>query len=238
MSNWATPYARVLTKSATFTALLSEKPDGYLITAATVPVAATLFDPAGQFGGFASGFGQIRIINSASSRNIVTIATAAGSIVGNTTLYPGQSATFMSDGYSVWYQVNPQGSLGILSTSLSAAQIIAMNGTPVELVPSPGTGKIILVHSIEMTIVRTSTAFTGGGAVEYRYTGASGAKVSADMSSSLITGSAGTAYASVAGVATELTPVPAVGIYITNATAVFAAGTGVATVNVMYRVVT
>jgi hypothetical protein len=235
--NFGTPYARVSAQVADFTALVADKADAYLVTAATVPVTASLYDPSGNFGGYASGRGRVRVINSASSRNYVVLATVVGSIVGQAILYPGQSADLISDGTSVWYNISVNGS-GFLQTSVSAAQIIAMYTTPVSVVPAPATGKIVVVDHLVNKAVRTSTAFTGGGAVEYRYTDGSGAKVSADTAAAHITGAAGTAYSAVRGVTTELVPVAAAAIVMTNATQVFAAGTGTVQVSVQYRVVT
>lgn len=164
------------------------------------------------------------------------VAGSSGdSVLGQALVLPGQFIRYDSDG-SDWYALNPPGLQGLAEISLSAANIIAMNTTPVTLISSPGSGRVILVHSITLQIIRTATAFTGGGAVEFRYNNGSGAKVSADMSSSLITGAAGTAYASVAGVTAELTVVPAVPLVITNATAAFAAGTGTAKVRVAYSI--
>jgi len=80
------------------------------------------------------------------------------------------------------------------TVSLTAAQIKAMYTTATNVVLVPGvTGKVIVVESILLKMVRTSTAFTGGGAVEFRYTDNSGAKVTADISATMITGEAGTA---------------------------------------------
>jgi hypothetical protein len=87
--------------------------------------------------------------------------------------------------------------------------------------------------------VRTATAFTGGGAVEFRYTDASGAKVTADVAAALVTtGGAGTAYAHVRGIEASITPVANAAVVITNATAAFAAGTGTAQLSIVYRIVT
>lgn len=121
---------------------------------------------------------------------------------------------------------------------LTAAQIIAMGTTPIALIAAPGAGKIIIVEAILFKAVRTSTAFTGGGAVEFRYTDASGQKISADVAAAMITGAAGTAYAHVAGIEASITPVANAAIVITNATAAFAAGTGAVNISIKYRVVT
>lgn len=122
------------------------------------------------------------------------------------------------------------------AVDLSAANILAMRATPVTLIAAPGAGKINLIEEITVKIVRTSTAFASGGAVEFRYTDGSGAKVTADMSATLITGAAGTAYASCKAVTTELTPVANAAIVITNATGAFTTGTGTAKVYIKYRV--
>ena len=125
------------------------------------------------------------------------------------------------------------------SVNLSAANIIAMGTTPVELIAAPAAGKMILVESLTFKMVRTSTAFTGGGAVEFRYTNGSGAKVTADIAATVVTtGGAGTEYNHVGGVIASFTPVAAANIVITNATAPFADGTGTAVVTLKYRVIT
>lgn len=125
-----------------------------------------------------------------------------------------------------------------IQVPLSAANIIAMGTTPVELIAAPAAGKLILVESITFKMVRTATAFTGGGAVEFRYTNASGAKVSADIAASVVTtGGAGTEYNHVGGVIASFTPVAAAAIVIRNATAAFADGTGTAVVTIKYRII-
>lgn len=237
MGNFATPYGRVIAKNATFTALLSDKPDGYLITAATVPVVATLFDPKGQFGGFASGFGNIRVINSASSLNIVVVATAAGSIIGNTILLPGQSAIFTSDGGGNWYNFDPASPASV-SVAITAANFLALNTTPKSLVPAPGSGYIVIPNHFLFTMTRTGTAFANGGALEFRYTNASGAKVSADIAAAVVTtGGAGVELAAVGGIVSAITPVANAAVVVNAASADFITGTGTAVCRATYRVI-
>jgi hypothetical protein len=130
------------------------------------------------------------------------------------------------------------GGSGTAHVNLTAAQIIAMGTTPVSLIAAPGTGKAIIVDNITVKMTRTATAFTGGGAVEFRYTDASGAKVTDDVAAALVTtGGAGTAFANVRGIEASVTPVANAAIVITNATAAFAAGTGTAVVSIAYHVV-
>lgn len=122
--------------------------------------------------------------------------------------------------------------------SLSSAQILALNATPVTLVAAPGAGKIIAVDRITLKMVTTATAYANGGALEFRYTDASGAKVTADIAAAVVTAGAGTSYTSVAGVTTSLTNVANAPIVIDNATAPFITGTGTAVVTIQYQILT
>jgi hypothetical protein len=133
--------------------------------------------------------------------------------------------------------VFPGGS-GSAHIALTAAQIIAMGTTPVSLIAAPGAGRVIIVDNITFKMVRTATAFTGGGAVEFRYTDASGAKVTADVAEAVVdTAGAATEFANVRGIEASLTPVANAAIVITNATAAFATGTGTAVVSIDFHVV-
>jgi hypothetical protein len=126
-----------------------------------------------------------------------------------------------------------------VQVSLTAAQIIAMYTTPVVLVAAPGTGKTIAVSRCIFTITRTSTAFTGGGAniIQYDST-ANGAGTNAcdsTLASTVVTGASGTSVSLRNGaVISDSAALQNKGIYISNATAVYAAGTGTATVDVWY----
>lgn len=122
---------------------------------------------------------------------------------------------------------------------LTSANILALSATPISLIVAPGAGKIIIVESILMKMVRTGTAYANGGALEFRYTDASGAKVTADIAAALVTtGGAGTAYAHVSGIEASITPVPNAAIIVVNATAPFISGTGTAVLTIKYRIVT
>jgi hypothetical protein len=87
-----------------------------------------------------------------------------------------------------------------------------------------------------------ATPFTGGGAVSLVYHGTSTPAHAGSVPASVVTSSsAGVQSVTQLGppVATNGTTIPAnTGIDITNATAAFAAGNGVAKVQVRYRVVT
>lgn len=125
-----------------------------------------------------------------------------------------------------------------VQVSLSSAQILALNATPVALVAAPGAGKVIVVEHILLKMITTATAYANGGALEFRYTDGSGAKVTADLAAAIVTAGAGTSYTGVAGVTTSLTMVSNSPIVVDNATAPFITGTGTAVVTIRYRIVT
>jgi hypothetical protein len=121
--------------------------------------------------------------------------------------------------------------------SLTSAQILGMNAAPVELIAALGANKIVVIEDIVFEMNRTATAYAAGGAVEFRYTDGSGAKVSADIAASVVTtGGAGTEYNKVGGRIDSLTPVVNAAVVITNATAAFTTGTGTARVFLKYRI--
>lgn len=129
------------------------------------------------------------------------------------------------------------------TVSLTAANLIAMYTTPVALIAAPGAGKSIVVAKEVFTITRTATAFTGGGAAitQYDSTANGGGLQALDstIAATAVTGAAGTTVTARNGaVITDLasTSIQNKGLYISNATAVFAAGTGTATVDIWYYI--
>lgn len=128
--------------------------------------------------------------------------------------------------------------LKMVQVTLSSANILAMRTTPVTLIAAPGSGKIIVVDDILLKMITTATQYANGGAVEFRYTDGSGAKVSADIAAAVITAGAGTSYTKVKGIEASLTPVANAPLVITNATAAFITGTGSGLITIHYRIVT
>ena len=128
------------------------------------------------------------------------------------------------------------------TVNLSAANIIAMNGAPVEILPTPGSNKILVVSQIVFEMKRTATAFTGGGAVNFQYhtTTSSVPHAGTIAGSNVTTGGAGTVVVVLGpNVGTNGLVVPSnEAIDITNATAAFADGTGTAVVTIYYRTIT
>lgn len=133
----------------------------------------------------------------------------------------------------------------IIQVTLSSTQILALHTTPVTLIASIGTGStntninsLIIVEGITAKIYAGGTAYTGANNLEFRYTDASGAKVTADIANTFINTTANTqAYAHVAGVVTALTPVASSPIVVCVPTANPAAGTGKIVLWIKYRVV-
>ena len=116
-----------------------------------------------------------------------------------------------------------------------------MEATPVQLIAAQGGTKSILIDRVAFTITRTATAFTGGGAVQIQYgnTANNGGTQALDstIASTVITGAAGTTITYRNGaIISDLAAasIQNIGLFITNATAVFAAGTGTATVDIWY----
>lgn len=127
------------------------------------------------------------------------------------------------------------------TVALTAANLIAMNVTPVSILAAPGAGKAILVDQILFEITRTSTGFTGGGVASFQYHTTTGSVPHAGtIAASVITGGAGTVQTYLGpNVGANGLVIPAnEGIDITNATASFAAGTGTAKAFIRYRIVT
>jgi hypothetical protein len=126
--------------------------------------------------------------------------------------------------------------------SLTAAQINALNTSPVTLVPAPGAGLSLVLEGIVIEVNRTATAFTGGGAVGPVYAGATGTFLTANQvaAADVTTGGAGqvTRYLTPAAPAGGLAITANTAIQLFAATANFAAGTGTIKAYVTYSIVT
>ena len=132
--------------------------------------------------------------------------------------------------------------LNAVTVNLTAAQIIAMYTTPVVVVPAV-TGKAIFVKSVEFDITRTATAFTSGGVVNVQYdstANGAGTKTHSDIAATVVTGAAGeTRTYRIPLVQSDIAvaSIEGIGLYISNASGVFATGTGTATVTVLYTLI-
>ena len=120
--------------------------------------------------------------------------------------------------------------------TLTSAQILALNTTPVTLIEAFLNSNII-VEGITARLNFNTTAYTGANALEFRYTNASGVKVTADLSSAFLN-SAATAYASVAGIEAQITPVLNAPIIIVVPTANPATGNSTLDLFIRFKVIT
>lgn len=125
-------------------------------------------------------------------------------------------------------------SIKITTVNLSADNIKGLYTTPITLVPAI-TGYTIVVDEIALKMTTTATQFADGGNLEFRYTDASGDKVTADIADSVVTAAVGTSYTIVKGIEASVTGVVSSPIIITNATKAFATGTGTGVVTIRWH---
>lgn len=100
-------------------------------------------------------------------------------------------------GWSSWVDV-----------ALTAAQVKALNTTPIVLIAAPGAGAYIIVREVIASIVFNSAAYAcnaSGAALKYK-SDASGASVGISLTQAFIQAASGTVAAHVRGSATALAP--------------------------------
>lgn len=154
----------------------------------------------------------------------------------------GDTAVFVNTGTSAAPVWEAEGDTFEETVNLTAANIIGMYAAPVLIVPAV-TGKAIILDSMELVMTRTATAFTDGGVVAVQYSNTAngaGTATTATIAATVVTGAAGTSYTSripvnQSGIASA--SIAGIGLYISNQTAAFAAGTGTAVVKVRYHLV-
>jgi hypothetical protein len=124
--------------------------------------------------------------------------------------------------------------------TLTAAQVNTMFTTPVELLPAPALGSFYVVTQAILVNENGGTAWTGGGPIEIGYGNANPPSVNAltgTIAATFLTTPTVKQVTTLAGAqiasAAEST-VDALGIFISNATAVFATGTGTLKVRLIY----
>lgn len=121
---------------------------------------------------------------------------------------------------------------------LSAADLIGMNATPLPVLSLPGllgvnpANVVILPNKFCLQVQSTATAFTGGGAISLVYHGTSVTPFATVPATALTAGTSTLNLAPTAG--STYQPVAGVGLDLTNVTAAFAAGTGMAILTVFY----
>lgn len=131
-----------------------------------------------------------------------------------------------------------QGIIGVAerkTITLTSAQILALNTTPVALIAAPGVGKSISVDEVVFKAPASgATAYTGANAVELRYTNGSGAKVTGDIAAAALNSTSGRVDKAVAAAVTMVANAAVVAVV---PTANPGAGNGTVTIDIIYRVV-
>jgi hypothetical protein len=117
--------------------------------------------------------------------------------------------------------------------TLTNAQILGMEAAPVELLPAPDANSFYVITEAVLVNLNTGVAYTGGGAITVGYgTSFSPDALSGTVAATFLTDPTATAIAALAGsqisapTSTNSSSYLAKGIYISNASAPFAAGTG------------
>lgn len=123
------------------------------------------------------------------------------------------------------------------STTLTAAQVKALNTTPRSILAAPGAGKANVIVEIFATHNFLTTSFAGSNDLEFHYTSSSGAKVTADMDNAFLLATED-AYSAVKGVVTNYTPVENAPIAVNVATGDPTQGLGSVNFKVYYRTIT
>lgn len=141
------------------------------------------------------------------------------------------------NGGQISYKVLLDKPVDVSTTKLIATQIQLLHTTPVILVPAQGAHTVTIVTSVVAKIKYMGTAYTGGNNLEFRYTNASGIKVTADLANTFINSTSDT-YAAVSGITTAFTPVLNSPITVSVPTANPAAGNSTITFVVTYYVTT
>lgn len=125
-----------------------------------------------------------------------------------------------------------------VDVTLTAAQILALNTTPITLVAAPGSGLVTLVDSVFARLVYNSTTYScNASGAALKYTDGSGAAVGISLTQAFIQSSSGTNYLHVRGGATALVPVANAVIVIQAASSDPTTGNSLINIRTYYRVV-
>jgi len=121
--------------------------------------------------------------------------------------------------------------------TLTAAQIMAMYGAAVSILPAPAAGQVLVIDQLIAQMKPGATQFTGGGAVTFQYHGTGVVPHSGNIPAATIT-SAAESENVVPPPTGTIQPPAATGLDITNGTAAFATGNGTMVVTVFYSIIT
>ena len=134
--------------------------------------------------------------------------------------------------------IGSQASTGILvaTRTLTTAEILTLNTTPIALVAAPGAGIGVVVERIIATMDYAGTAYATNVTMEFRYTNGSGTKVTADIAALL--DATADKIVTVQGIEAALVVTANAAVVAVAATGNPATGTSDVKVTVVYRLVT
>lgn len=137
---------------------------------------------------------------------------------------------------------DPAGGTFNSQVTLTSAQILAMNATPVQIIAAPAANKAIIINRIWNAYHFGTAQYAAGGAIGLEW--GNTAALAGPAASNTLAAATFNAYA--ASNAFDLTPdgtdtlanIMGKGVFMSNGTAAFTTGDGTLTVNVNYSIVT
>lgn len=176
-NDFGSPYERILAKTADYTVVAGE--DVIRVDSSSGAVTITLYSPADKYPS-KGDYGRVRVVKTSSDTYPITVATAAGSIVGNAVLrVQNQAALFESDGIASWYNFAPVPSVFTASVSITNAELKALRATPKTLVQAQGAGTVVeFVGAVLLLDYGTNVFTESADNAAVKYTNGSGVAVS------------------------------------------------------------
>jgi len=135
------------------------------------------------------------------------------------------------------YDQNETNKFGqVANVTISSAEVLALETTPIELVAAPGASKVIVVRQVVAKLDYAGTAYAAGAAIKFKYTDDSGAEVTTTggIANTFLQATADDAFVAV-GADVNATPNAAVVAAVT--TTAYTTGTSPLQVRVLYDII-